>query len=488
MAIDALSIPFDIPWKRVAFSRDMFDPRRGGSLPPKWRSSMTVYSYAVPLEDTADDYPDSRIVYFKLSCSITGWAESETLTGGSVPGGDGWVTEAWNAVVGVNSASVYWGCIGAIAQLAIFPRPEENVATHNYPYVMDFEPKKRELYEAVSTTGEVLSGSANRLSTGKSSTSTSSAELSLNVGISVGPISAGESLSLSTSESDTTTTNKDASTERRETQARTAQFSQMYQLFNGYHLGTNRALFVVFPRPHTTSERTDAAGKPIQSLPNNIIVGERKLEGIQEMFLVVHFPAETEGFCLDAWLDTANKFDPGTGSLLSPVVITRRYITGCAEFEDDKIIPIPEQAPLLPPDVIGEFSLQAGAKFAGMKPGEYARSAVDRATETADQLNLLAAEAQRQVLRFQMDESYAARPYKDTQTFRDRAIVPLQSTTVNLSDLETQGHITTQEKNDLDALEIVHSGHIFSASAPPKLVSDIRERLIDALVDAIQYA
>ena len=28
----------------------------------------------------------------------------------------------------------------------------------------------------------------------------------------------------------------------------------MYQLFNGYHLGSNRALFVVAPRPHTVSE------------------------------------------------------------------------------------------------------------------------------------------------------------------------------------------------------------------------------------------
>ncbi len=56
MATDALSIPHDISWKRVAFSRDMFDPRRGGSLPPKWRSSLTVYAYPIPLADTAEDY------------------------------------------------------------------------------------------------------------------------------------------------------------------------------------------------------------------------------------------------------------------------------------------------------------------------------------------------------------------------------------------------------------------------------------------------
>jgi hypothetical protein len=91
MAVDALSIPFDIIWKRIAYSRDMVDTRRGGgSLPPKWRSSMAVYAYSVPLDQTVDDYPDSRIVYLKVTTSITGWSENEALSDDTVLTPDGW--------------------------------------------------------------------------------------------------------------------------------------------------------------------------------------------------------------------------------------------------------------------------------------------------------------------------------------------------------------------------------------------------------------
>lgn len=80
MASEALSIPIDIPWQRLAWSRDMLD-RRGGGLPPRWRSSVTVHSYAVPLEDSAEEYPDSRVIYLKLTASITGWTENEAIPG-----------------------------------------------------------------------------------------------------------------------------------------------------------------------------------------------------------------------------------------------------------------------------------------------------------------------------------------------------------------------------------------------------------------------
>jgi hypothetical protein len=38
---------------------------------PKWRSSLAVYYYIVPDEETADAYPNSRIVYLKFTSSIT---------------------------------------------------------------------------------------------------------------------------------------------------------------------------------------------------------------------------------------------------------------------------------------------------------------------------------------------------------------------------------------------------------------------------------
>ncbi len=72
MTSQALTLPLDITWQRLAYSRDMIDNNFGNlDFPPKWRSSMTVYSYVVPKEQTAESYPNGRIVYMRLTCSVT---------------------------------------------------------------------------------------------------------------------------------------------------------------------------------------------------------------------------------------------------------------------------------------------------------------------------------------------------------------------------------------------------------------------------------
>lgn len=53
------------------------------------RLSMAIYSYVVPEEQTAESYPDSRIVYLKLTCSITGFNISEYLIDPETIGGSG---------------------------------------------------------------------------------------------------------------------------------------------------------------------------------------------------------------------------------------------------------------------------------------------------------------------------------------------------------------------------------------------------------------
>jgi hypothetical protein len=67
--------------------------------------------------------------------------------------------------------------VAAIAQVAVYPRPEAGVADDDYPYIADFEPKKRELYEAVTATNEVLSGSQHNTNVRKGSTTTASNEV-----------------------------------------------------------------------------------------------------------------------------------------------------------------------------------------------------------------------------------------------------------------------------------------------------------------------
>ena len=302
MTIPSLTPPQDITWKRMAFSRDMVDTDFGNmAFPPKWRTSLSVYYYVVPEEETVDAYPESRVVYLKLSCSITGWNPSEELVEAKkiASESDWWddlQKSIWDVIEGSSWASKYWGCHGAIMQIGVFPSgADHQVGPDDYPYIMDFEPKKRELYETVSEGTEVLSGSSESINLLKGSTSTKGVTLEggwsppLNLG--GWGVKASGSLSKTTVENLTT----DSSRENRETKSHSTTFSQLYQLFNGYHLGTNRAVFVVAPRPHTVDSSF------------NLIDGERKLEGIQDMFLVITMPRSLKGFCIHASIDTGHK-------------------------------------------------------------------------------------------------------------------------------------------------------------------------------------
>ena len=59
MSIQTLAPPMDITWTRMAFARDMIDTKFGDlAFGPKWRSSLAVYYYIVPDEETADSYPE----------------------------------------------------------------------------------------------------------------------------------------------------------------------------------------------------------------------------------------------------------------------------------------------------------------------------------------------------------------------------------------------------------------------------------------------
>ena len=167
-------------------------------------------------------------------------------------------------------------------QLAVYPSGGDNVGPDDYPYILDFEPKKRELFEAVTEGSENLSGSSGKTEITKGSTSVNGLELDASAGFSVGPFGASGSVKNTSTDTTINQNTTDTSREARETLSRTTQSSQMYQLFNGYHLGGNRALFVIAPRPHTVSDQSQTEF--------NLIDGARKLEGIQEVFVVVHMP------------------------------------------------------------------------------------------------------------------------------------------------------------------------------------------------------
>ncbi|MDP9373955.1 MAG: hypothetical protein M3Q65_16160 [Chloroflexota bacterium] len=198
----------------------------------------------------------------------------------------------------------------SLLEFAIYTEIEEPIQLPDYPHIVDFEPKARDLYQAASEFGEVLTGSFSGVNTGKSFTHTENTQTSLGVGAKTSasvpipntPLTIGSEISGSIShtwgetDQEGWSVQTDASRDRRERQATTTSISQMYNLLTGYHPGTNRAAFIMLPRPHTlqpTDHRTFAHGL-------------RMIEGVQEFFLIVARPRGVDGLAVEAFLETGH--------------------------------------------------------------------------------------------------------------------------------------------------------------------------------------
>ena len=496
MGLQPLTPPQDITWTRMAFSRDMIDTNFGDlDFGPRWRSSLAVSYYIVPPDETAEGYPNSRIVYLKLTTSITGYNPSEELRAarnvaeelGTL---DDLQRTLWDVVAASGWAATYWPCLGAILQIAVYPNSAAGVAPDDYPFILDFEPKKRELYEQVTEGSEFLAGSAEKLSTTKGSTNTQSVDVSgggsfMGIGLSASAGSTWQQV-------DNRTT--DTSRENRETQSYSTSFSQMYQLFNGYHLGTNRALFVVAPRPHTVSESSQT--------DFNLIDGERRLEGVQEVFLVVHMPTSLDGFCIQAGLDTGHQvtvstaqhlvmMEPvhqpnggpddghggggggggsgGGGGATTPVkqlVVTRRVVQACGTFDENGEYHLRKVAEPRRPIVVGEIAV-LGLPAASMFRTAPATGAGGRdlRVQVADNLNMLQSSVTRGILDSASAGDYKPRPFEQTDVFTSLAASSATDMDIPLERLVTAGHLSGKAAQQLERNKILSLGDLY-AQAP----------------------
>jgi len=189
----------------------------------------------------------------------------------------------------------------SLIDLSYFDVERQEIRIRDFPHIVDVEPKQRDLYQAASETGEILTSSTSDVKTDKTLKSTEGTETGFKLGAEV-PIDTAAKLTGSferkrtEKEEDTWSVGTDASRERRETQGTTTQLSQMYNLLNAYHVGTNRASFLMLPRPHVlqpTDHRT-------------FVQGLRYIEGIQEFLLIVSRPEDVEGLSIEAALDTGH--------------------------------------------------------------------------------------------------------------------------------------------------------------------------------------
>lgn len=301
-----LLLPVHVPWRRLAFSLDMLDPKLDRKFPLKWRSSLSLFYYQP--EVAPDAYPDSILTYLKLVCTITGFQPSAEELGVDVESGE-WSHRVWQNFHEL--LDTYFPCYGALVQVAVHPGLQTHGAA--VPLIIDFEPKKREVFEIVSETGEVMSGSMNGLhvTKGRGTLATQetatmghgwslatevSAESQAGGGSFGGQYSIANDRGARSGEQVQNVNMRtiDASRERRESFSHTTQLTQMYHQLDSYHLGTNRALFAVFPRPH------------IVDTEKSVVNGLRRLEGIQEFFLVVEQPKSLAQLCVEVELETAH--------------------------------------------------------------------------------------------------------------------------------------------------------------------------------------
>ena len=309
MAANVLSLPVDIPWKRLCVSEDMIDRKVGDRrFPYRWRSSVAVFSYQPPEDQQA--YEGMIVSYLKVACTITSFQPNPEEVGIK----DRRVDSYWNdpAVITdyAGKVNAAYGCYGAILEVGVAPSKHTNeddeVSLSKYPYFIDFEPKKREVYETVSQSGEQMSRSLDEINVSKGTTTTDAHEVldetKVGVAASGGFFGIGVSGSYENSSgtkdlnqqevSNVRTT--DSAREQRENFSHTTQLTQMYHQLNSYHLGTNRAVFFIVPRPH------------IKESPLTFVNGPRQLEGVQEFFLVVMRPKEIQDICVEAYLETAH--------------------------------------------------------------------------------------------------------------------------------------------------------------------------------------
>ena len=175
MAVSGLNLPIDIPWERMCVTTDMLDTSEGAAagMPPLWQSSLALYRY-VP-EDEYQVYPRRRILYLKLTCTITNFQPKDDQLVGLIDPGAFTYGYMLNDDIQRGLASSL-PCTGAVVQVTVSPR-EAGRDRDSYPYFVDVQPRQRLLYEQATQTQERASRSLETLQVRKSAGTTDSLEV-----------------------------------------------------------------------------------------------------------------------------------------------------------------------------------------------------------------------------------------------------------------------------------------------------------------------
>lgn len=292
-----LTLPQEPTWKLLAVSPDMMDTSFCNKrFPFRWRSSLAVSAFEPQVENVPTDLCEGRITFLKITATITGYQPSREETEAGYATFPNVPTEELSRII-----DQYFGCYGALLSVAVFPNPRGRTDLPDFPHIIDVEPKTRDLIQAATESGEILTTSKSNVKTNKSLTHTESTETGYELSASGGVKDkfnvAGKVNHKNTEqEQENWSVATDASRERQEKEGSSTQISQLYNLLSSYHIATNRAQFLMLARPHVlqpTDHRT-------------FVDGLRQIEGVQEFVVIIGRPADMPGLCVEVMLETGH--------------------------------------------------------------------------------------------------------------------------------------------------------------------------------------
>ncbi len=157
-------------------------------FPTPWQSSMAISAYEPTTEDLPEEFKDKRITYLKITCTITGYQPSPEETDQILDLDDG-----SDSILQIFDD--YMACCGVMLNFALFPAIDSlqrltigSDDLSNYPHIISLEPKNRDLYQAATENGEILTASNSREATDKSLMHTESTETGVIVSASLNSI------------------------------------------------------------------------------------------------------------------------------------------------------------------------------------------------------------------------------------------------------------------------------------------------------------
>src|SRR5205085_12686542 len=163
---------------------------------------------------------------------------------------------------------------------------------------------------------------------------------------------------------------------RRLTSGYSTSVDHLYSLLTGYHAGTNRAAFIMLPRPFV-EEPTDR---------RSFALGLRIIEGVQEFVLVVSRPATMRGLCIEASLDTAHFPEQVTHDHVPAQYETRdARFTTIVFAQDRPLIGLSAETVRLEDSPSATFHAPEGWMIDRFAPGGGVEEVANRSTTTANE-------------------------------------------------------------------------------------------------------